>query len=199
MNNQEITLKAYDEQADRYDQLTEQNPIGELTDWVDLFLAKLKFSDTILEIGSGHGRDAKYMVSKGFKVIITDASKGMVELLRSKSLSAKLYDPLKGKYPGQYNALLAGAVLLHFSAEQLDVALSNLSAGLPVGGYFCFWVKQGVGEEITDQKLGAPRYFKYWQEKDLTPVLEKHNFVTIKSGVAHNGKWLHYIVRKKQA
>jgi hypothetical protein len=47
---------------------------------------------------------------------------------------------------------------------------------LNVGGTFAFTLKQGEGEEWTDDKLGAPRFFTYWTDGQIRTVLASAGF-----------------------
>ncbi|HUO54767.1 MAG TPA: hypothetical protein VMU18_08505, partial [Rhodoblastus sp.] len=38
--------------------------------------------------------------------------------------------------------------------------------------------KRGRGEEWSEAKIGAPRFFHYWEPDDLPPVLEAAGFAS---------------------
>lgn len=194
--NQALTLAAYNHFPERYVAGTSHKLHPEITRWMDIFLSKLQPGANILEVGCAMSRDADYMESKGFRVIRTDAAQGFIDYLASKGITAKLFNPLIRPYAKKYDAVFAAAVLLHFNTAQLEKVLDNLGQQLAPKGYFCFWVKRGVGEEYSSHKMDAPRYFKYWESDQLSEVLVKNGFDIVELEYGGELKWLMYIVRR---
>ena len=159
-DNQRITLQTYNEHADRYVSGTRAALAPDGVRWVDDFLKLLDANAIILEIGSGTGRDANLMERRGFQVIRTDGAQGMVEYMTSQGHLAKLYNPLLGSFSQRYDAIVAGAVLLHFNEAQLRVVLENILSNLPANGPILIWTKSGKGDEVASEKMNSPRYFK---------------------------------------
>jgi hypothetical protein len=60
-------------------------------------------------------------------------------------------------------------------------------------------LKRGRGEAWSTEKIGAPRYFCYWEPEDLTPVLREAGFAdwTITEALTNraHGEWLFTIAR----
>ena len=88
--------KAFTKQSIIYDRYEENNKILK---WMrkqvrNGALSFLKMNDTILELNSGTGTDAVFFAKKGFKVLATDLSDGMVEQINRKvkleNLSAQI-------------------------------------------------------------------------------------------------------------
>jgi hypothetical protein len=75
--------------------------------------------------------------------------------------------------------ILANAVFLHLTRPQLAVTLRHLWAALTPDGRLAFTVKQGDGEEWSTAKLGAPRYFCYWQSQALKDVVTAAGFTSV--------------------
>ncbi|RWD43445.1 hypothetical protein [Mesorhizobium sp.] len=75
--------------------------------------------------------------------------------------------------------------------------LKKLRATLNEGGRLAISLKRGDGEEWSDAKLGAPRYFCYWQPDRLEPVLRTAGFSgwTIKEEMTDcaHAAWLYVI------
>lgn len=84
--------KAFTKQSILYDSYEENNKI--LT-WMrkqvrNAAISFLKKNDTILELNSGTGTDAVFFARKGFKVLATDLSDGMIEKIELKVNHEKL-------------------------------------------------------------------------------------------------------------
>jgi SAM-dependent methyltransferase len=193
------TLRTYQERAAAYVAGTTPAVSGPVRDWIDSTLAGLAPTARIFELGSAFGRDAAYIAARGFSVECSDAVPAFVDLLRASGVSARLFDVLADPLPGPYDLIFANAVLLHFTACEFDQVLGRLAGALAPGGRLAFSLKQGHGEEWSEAKLGAPRFFRYWQPDELPPRLAAAGFAdwTIKAartGRAHPD-WLYVTAR----
>lgn len=148
---------------------------------------------TVLEIGSAHGRDAAFVESLGRTVRRTDATRAFVAMLREQGHEADrldvLTDPLTGPTHGPYAAVLADAVFLHLSEQQLVHVLAKVRGSLVAGGLLAFTVKVGEGTEWSDHKLGLPRFFQYWQADPLRRTVEAAGFSPVEVVVDTGGTW----------
>lgn len=130
----------------------------------------------ILEIGSAHGRDATAIESRGRSVHRTDATSAFVRMLREQGHRAEvlnvLTDELTNDEHPQYAGVLANAVFVHLTPEELRLVLSKVRAALADDGLLVFSVKRGDGSEWSDHKLGLPRFFQYWQPDSLRQHVE---------------------------
>jgi len=192
------TLETYDGHVQDYVAGTHHDVSGDLKEWLDNFLAQLPEGTEILEIGSGFGRDADYIESKGFKVRRTDGSQGFVDYLRQQGHHADLVNLLKDDMPSGVQAVLAQAVFLHFTEQELQAVLQKVFHSLAPGGLLAFSMKEGAGEAWTDAKLGAPRYFRYWQEAELREMVDAAGFKTLSISryTSRSADWLQVIAKK---
>lgn len=190
MEANQKTLGSYDTHVAEYVSGTTQKTTGDQKIWIDEILSQLPPNAKILELGSGFGRDAKYMQDKGFDVTLTDAPIGFVNYLRDQGFDAKQLNILQDKIPGEYDLIFASAVLLHFPQADFEKALRNIKQGLKPDGLFAFSLKQGEGEKWTNDKLGAPRYFKYWQIDEVEKVLLSVGMKLLRAGVNGGDKWI---------
>lgn len=87
-------------------------------------ISKLVDGGTILELGSGPGRDAEYLESLGVSVARTDGALAFVEMMRAEGFTAEVLDMRTGQFNGTYDAVVANAVLLHL---RRDATSSNSS------------------------------------------------------------------------
>lgn len=199
-NDNARTLQSYQEKTQEYVEGTP--PIDDtIKSWLDESLALIPKDGKILEVGSGFGRDAEYIREKGFEIECSDAVPNFVELLQEKGFATRTLDLLNDEIDGSYDMVLADAVLLHFTPEESESVTRKVHKALNPGGIFALRMKRGNGPVWTEEKLGEPRYFYYWQPDDLKKMLEGCGFEWLsmtESFTGHNrASWMHVIARKK--
>lgn len=172
----QLTIDAYNKSVDEYINATPQKVEGHIKTWLDKAIDLLESSKKILEIGVGHGRDANYIESKGLAVKRTDASEAFVKYQQDNGHKATLLNVLTDEIIDRYDMVLADAVWLHFTPVEAELATKKILDSLKDGGIFAFSLKEGEGEELTDQKLNHTRYFCYWQEDNIRSLLESTGF-----------------------
>ena len=170
------TLKSYEHHVQRYIDGTSQSVFGAAKAWIDAALSGVPPQATLIELGSAFGRDAAYIASQGYVVECTDAVQGFVLDLRARGFDARQFNVLTDDLSGAYDLIFANAVLLHFTRAEFSVVLKKLFSSLKAGGRFAFSLKQGRGEGWSSEKLGAPRYFCYWERESLEPLLAEAGF-----------------------
>lgn len=191
------TLESYGTTIDAYIEGTAHVVSGAAKDWIDAAIADLPEAPRVLELGSAFGRDASYMAALGIEAECTDAVPGFVDHLKAKGFDARIFNVLTDKLDVRYDLILANAVLLHFTLPEFRTVLTKLHAALKPGGRLAFSLKAGQGEEWSDAKIGAPRFFRYWQEDQVAAELEAAGFGVRQIDLAHtdrkHGDWLFVI------
>lgn len=130
-----------------------------------VFMDRLPTRARVLELGTGSGRDAAAMLSRGIDVDPTDASAELaaqatrrigrpVRLLRFDELSAR----------DAYDGVWASASLLHAPAGELTDDLRRIHVALRHGGVFTASFKAGTGE-------GRDRFGRYYNYPDRESLL----------------------------
>lgn len=112
-----------------------------------------------------------------------------MELLRQDGHAADVLNVLTDDLGGPYAGVLADAVFLHFTPQQLGGVLRRVRESLAPGGVLAFSVKIGEGTEWSDHKLGAPRFFHYWQEDALRAQLADCRFEVLDLTTETGGVW----------
>jgi len=163
------TLASYQANVEKYLASLAPAPAQPGADHLAQFAALLPAGAQVLEVGSGPGRDADDLESRGLLVRRTDATPAFVDRLRRLGHRAELLDVLTDELGGPYAGIWASAVLLHLDRDQLAEVLRRCHAAVEPGGLLGFSVKECYGERGTTEKLDAPRYYVYWQ---LEPLLE---------------------------
>ena len=196
MNASDETIETYRNNFDKYVERTPNEPIGEFKDWIDSFAVHVSPGGSILEIGSASGRDARYLKSKGFLVTCSDVIPEALSRLSAQGFETEEYDFRDAPnmtWINKFDGFFANASLLHASQEVFEWTLGNVPRILKIGGIAAFSLKSGEGEEITFEKMDAPRYFRYHSESEIREILTSLSFEILSISHAEQGKWLHVI------
>ncbi|MDP1880158.1 MAG: methyltransferase domain-containing protein [Parachlamydiaceae bacterium] len=189
-----ITLKSYEQSLNEYINGTPSETTGNIKIWIDLFLNLLPSNPRIIEIGSAFGRDAQYIESQGFSVERTDATVGFVNFLKNKGYSAKEFNILTDDFTSVYDLIFANAVFLHFNSEELIEVLKKIQGSLSTNGILAFSVKHGEGEGWSNEKIGQPRFFCYWNKDKIQLLMETLNFEVL--SISEDEKFLQITAKK---
>lgn len=187
------TLTTYNHGVDEYIFGTVQETSGQQMEWLDFVFENTPKDAKVLEIGSAFGRDAAYLIKKGYNLDLTDGSVGFVNYLNSHGFYAEYLDIVTDAPKKQYDIILACAVFLHFTDDDFKQAIVHVKQVLTEGGKLAFSVKHGDGDAWSDDKMGSPRYFRYWRREELETVLSGLGMSIIDLKILNNDKWLHVV------
>ena len=196
------TIESYNGHIQEYLDGTPQEVSGVVKEWIDRTFADVPKDAHILEFGSAFGRDAAYLQDQGYHVHCTDATSAFVDLLQEKGFDASVLNAITDELPQDIDVVLANAVLLHFTRDEAIAVIGKVHNALSPGGTFAFTLKQGEGEEWSEEKLGAPRFFTYWTDEQIRAALTSTGFDDIsvwgdRVG-ARDVKWLQIIAKKAE-
>lgn len=193
--SQDTTLSWYRENAIQYAEETRNSLV---LDALWEFLSRMKGGGTILDYGSGSGRDSAYFLNKGFSVDSLDGSAEMkAQAERLFGIKVKLASFLSLEEKDKYDGIWAQASILHLEEHDLRVALTLIERALKRDGVFYSSFRKGEGDgyengrwytNMTERRflsfLPASLYVeKIWESQDVRP------------GVSRT--WLSIICRKK--
>ena len=193
--SQDTTLSWYRENAIQYAEETRNSLV---LDALWEFLSRMKEGGTILDYGSGSGRDSAYFLDKGFSVDSLDGSAEMkAQAERLFGIKVKLSSFLSLEEKDKYDGIWAQASILHLEEHDLRVALTLIERALKRDGVFYSSFRKGEEDgyekgrwftNMTERRflsfLPAKLYVeKIWESQDVRP------------GV--NRTWLSIICRKK--
>ena len=193
--SQDTTLSWYRDNAIQYAEETRNSLV---LDALWEFLSRMKEGGTILDYGSGSGRDSAYFINKGFSVDSLDGSAEMkAQAERLFGIKVKLSSFLSLEEKDKYDGIWAQASILHLEEHDLRVALTLIERALKRDGVFYSSFRKGEGDgyengrwytNMTERRflsfLPARLYVeKIWESQDVRP------------GV--NRTWLSIICRKK--
>ena len=193
--SQDTTLSWYRENAIQYAEETRNSLV---LDALWEFLSRMKEGGTILDYGSGSGRDSAYFINKGFSVDSLDGSAEMkAQAERLFGIKVKLASFLSLEEKDKYDGIWAQASILHLEEHDLRVALTLIERALKRDGVFYSSFRKGEEDgyekgrwytNMTERRflsfLPAKLYVeKIWESQDVRP------------GVSRT--WLSIICRKK--
>ena len=193
--SQDTTLSWYRDNAIQYAEETRNSLV---LDALWEFLSRMKEGGTILDYGSGSGRDSAYFLDKGFSVDSLDGSAEMkAQAERLFGIKVKLSSFLSLEEKDKYDGIWAQASILHLEEHDLKTALTLIERALKRDGVFYSSFRKGEEDgyengrwytNMTERRflsfLPASLYVeKIWESQDVRP------------GV--NRTWLSIICRKK--
>ena len=193
--SQDTTLSWYRDNAIQYAEETRNSLV---LDALWEFLSRMKEGGTILDYGSGSGRDSAYFINKGFSVDSLDGSAEMkAQAERLFGIKVKLASFLSLEEKDKYDGIWAQASILHLEEHDLRVALTLSERALKRDGVFYSSFRKGEEDgyekgrwytNMTERRflsfLPAKLYVeKIWESQDVRP------------GVSRT--WLSILCRKK--
>lgn len=152
----DATLKFYADNAEAYVEHA-RRPTPQLA----TFLARLPLGGTVLEVGTGNGRDAAAMLAAGFAVTPSDASPELAaEAGKRLGLPVRIMAFHQLAENAAYDGVWACACLLHAPRSELNDALRRIHAALRPGGRLMASFKAGDAE-------GRDQFGRYYNYLDL--------------------------------
>jgi 2-polyprenyl-3-methyl-5-hydroxy-6-metoxy-1,4-benzoquinol methylase len=165
----------------------------------DVFLPFLPTNATILDAGSGSGRDSKYFSEKGYKVTAIDASYKMAQQTKTYANVNTInlcFEELN--FYEMFDGIWACASLLHVEDKKLVDVFKKLIKSLKVGGYIFLSIKEKDKSDINNQ-----RYFNNKTINDIKKIEQNISNIKLEklwlSGDALNRSettWANYIFKK---
>ena len=170
------TLAVYEQRADRYRETLADIAAPWHREFLDALVARLPAGARVLELGSGTGRDAAYLLERGLALQPSDAVSAFVAQQRERGLDPVEIDVLTDDLGGPWAAVVASAVLLHLTPGELAGVLDRVLSAVAPDGLLAATFKEGDGFGWSDHTLGLPRYFTYWRAAPLRALLEQHGW-----------------------
>lgn len=176
-----LTLQSYEGSAAEYADKTASLHPSEMG---KKFMSLLPSKGRVLDVGCGPGRDAKIFSDKGFDVVGIDFSSQMIELAKKTAPKAKfvVMDLHKLDFPpNSFDGIWASACFLHISKRHLLAILSTLATLLVPGGILYFSVKQGIGEQLSQDSRydNANKFWSFFEEVEWIDLLKQASFEII--------------------
>lgn len=160
------TLSYYDENAAAFCEGTRNADMSEMR---GRFLRYLKPGALILDAGCGSGRDSKFFMESGYRVVAIDGSEKICRLASKylgQEVQCRRFEEIDEKEV--YDGIWACASLLHVPHELLSEVIARLIAALVDGGVLYASFKYG-----EEEREAGGRYFTDLREDGWKKVLEE--------------------------
>lgn len=199
MNHKEETLNSYNQNtlifADKFAKLLEAQKQRE----IPIFESMLN-GNKILDLGCGCGDHSLYFKQRGYDVISIDISEEMIKLCLNKNLNAHVMDIENISFKkNSFNGIWAVTSLLHIKKSNIRQVLKKLHEILTEDGILYVCLKEGVNEElIEDKNLGTKRFFAFWKKQEfLNETSELFELVEYFETKLDETKFIEFYLRKK--
>ncbi|WP_208511478.1 class I SAM-dependent methyltransferase [Variovorax paradoxus] len=150
LDSMQRTLQSYEASARDYDAIVADHPPPEIEDALRRMVACMPAGGSVLEVGSGTGRDADFVESLGVIVRRTDATQAFLDLQAERGRQGALLNVVTDPLGGPHDAILAMAVLIHVDRAQIAPVLRKVFDALAPGGVFLAGMRIGEGETNGD-------------------------------------------------
>jgi SAM-dependent methyltransferase len=194
------TIDTYNAHAHTYDQETQDFWDKFPSAFLDTFAEHAQFQ--VLDVGSGPGRDALLLDSKGLEVICVDASRAMVDLCIERGLTAIEGDLLALPFPDHsFDGVWSYTSFLHLPRHELGRALAEAHRVLRINGVLGLGMIEGDTEEYRENMgEGAVRLFTYVTQPEIESLLSLAGFTVFFVETITPGKrrYIHILARKER-
>jgi SAM-dependent methyltransferase len=155
MKKTNTTIDSYKDQYEKNTNVNQLAVLGENKEFLDEIMKYIPKKSSIIEVGSGIGRDALYFQKKGYNVTATEVIKEVLIGLKNAGLKTKEYnflDTPKSNMIGKFDCCFCHNVLKHANELEFAIALSNISIFVKEGGVIAFNLENGEGQKFIDNK-----------------------------------------------
>lgn len=192
------TISYYNSNSEIFAKCTVAVDFGEIQ---NRFIKKLPKEASILDFGCGSGRDTKFFLDLGYKVLAIDGSEKMCEMA-SQYTGIKVKNMLFQELNDieKYDGIWACSSILHLPRMELAAVLSKMCGALKECGIIYTSFKYG---EFTGERNG--RFFSDFTEESIQKIVEQVDNLHIEecwitSDVRperEEEQWLNLILRKE--
>ena len=203
-NYKKITQATYDEIA--YDYIERDQAIvpetQEVKDALERFISLLPNSGVVLDIGSGGGRDSRFLYNHHLKVVGIDFSDKLITAAKKvePGVDYRVMDFENLNFSnGELDGVWANASLHHIPKSNLQTVLKKIHSILKDGGIFFIKMKHGDGEGIRkNEKFGKQlkRYFAFYKTDELNKLLEAAGFEVLETALTTKEEWVESFAKK---
>ena len=158
MSERDTTIEYYEEHAEKFVELTLDADMSVI---YARFEKWLNVGDSILDLGSGSGRDSRYFSENGYEVTAVDPSPAMCRKTREIA-NVPVYEFRAEEIPfvERFNGVWACASLLHVEENKMRLAIQKIANSLKLNGVAYMSWKYGSGE----RQDGMRHYTDYSEE-----------------------------------
>ena len=193
------TIQAYDKNAEYYCDCTFEKLLQyQLTQFIGFLKGK-----TILDAGSGSGRDSQYFKEEGLNVKGIDMSPEIVKAAKKRYPKCKFMemDMTKLEFKdNSFKGIWCCASLIHIPKEIVPSVLSEFHRVLKKEGVLYIAVKQGIGEALVKMKRLKldSAYVALYNQPEIEVLVREAGFdiITCYPESSDNSTWINLFARK---
>jgi SAM-dependent methyltransferase len=160
----------------------------------------------VLEIGSADGENAKILESFGLDVTASDVAPAFIDACEKQGLRTTKINVLKDDLPIGLSGVLCWRVFVHFTSDDIELALKRIYDVLVEGGRLMFNVIDNATHDCGEQwvdfegdyKMGAERYYAYYDKDEIEEIIKKTNYGIVSEWHEHGGHndWFCFVLEK---
>lgn len=194
------TLEYYDTHAEAW--ANSRKKTSEPSFWHSEYQVLKKLlppQSTILEIGSGSGRESLELTQMGYTYTGIDTSQELLKIAQKTNPSCTFIHTTAYSLPflpESFDAFTSWAMLPHIPKERIGDALSSIQKSLKSGAIGFIAMREGEGEK---QEPETGRWFSYYTQNEFEKILESAGFKIeskSKKPSRANLTWLIFFIRK---
>lgn len=193
------TIDTYNNLAKEYDEETADFWDRFPRTFLDKFIEIAKGS--VLDIGSGPGRDGLILQENGLAVTCLDASEAMIALSQARGLVSVLGDFCSLPFPNaSFDNAWAYTSLLHVPKSEINKPLAEIQRITRPNGRFGLSLIEGETELYRESSgVDKPRWFSFYKREEIEKLLNEHGFETVyfESFKPKSKNYLNFIARKR--
>lgn len=164
----ELNVLCYNAKADYWDRL----PFADILPKQIILNHNPSVGMNALEIGSGTGMLAEWLVERGFIVTCIDPSDEMVKRCRAKKLKTIKTTIQNFNTEEKFGLVTAILSLIHVPRNEIKAQLKRIASWLNPCGTFALAMIDGEGEGIAEQDSHYPRYFSYYSRQEILDLMK---------------------------
>lgn len=194
------TIEYYNQAAINYIENTKN---VDFSDRQSKFVNLLQEGANILDFGCGSGRDSKYFIDHGFRVIAVDGSEEMVKFSSDYTGLNVIHSSFQEfEFTENVDAVWACSSLLHVESEELAIIMTSIHNHLNNNGLIYLSFKYGDFEGFRRGRIfndmNEIKFKKFMKSNNLDSkyvIISDEVTSDVRPGRA-NEKWLNLILRK---
>ena len=210
------TLRVYDKTAQRYldntiahDKMRPEHARRKREDLADRIRSSfghLPGGATVLEIGAADGDNSLIFKSLGYDIIASDVAPAFIEACKRQGLNTIKFNVLKDDFPPDLMGIFAWRVFVHFTRDDIMLALNRCYDALELGGRFMFNVIDRATHDCDSEmkdfsgeyEMGAKRFYAYYREEDVLQMIAQTRFSVVNKWHEHGGHndWFCFVLEK---
>jgi len=159
----------------------------------------------LLDLGCGAGQDARYLTTRGYRVIGLDRTMPLLRFAKERAPVVPFVLADMRALPvqtGRLDGIWAAASLMHVSKLAARKVLVTLRDCVRPNGLLAATVTQGMASGMKQGGWMPGRYFARWKKDELAKAFDRTGWEVLSLRVVSNqerkGRWINVIARRRR-